>query len=65
LLETLCNNVSYLISGADRRNKLLYAIVIPLLLAISYFGRRARPRWGAGVLVTASAGRADTESTAQ
>jgi SAM-dependent methyltransferase len=63
-LETLCNNVSYLISGADRRNKVLYAIVLPLLLAISYFGRRARPRWGAGVLVTASAGRADTESTA-
>jgi hypothetical protein len=42
-----------LITGADRRNKHLYAIVFPALLAISYFGKFAQPKWGAGVLATA------------
>jgi SAM-dependent methyltransferase len=52
-LETLTNNVSYLISGADQRNKALYAVVFPVLLAVSYLGKFATPAWGAGVLVTA------------
>ncbi len=52
-LETLTNNVSYLISGADRRNKALYAVAFPILLAVSYFGQFSRPSWGAGVLVVA------------
>jgi SAM-dependent methyltransferase len=52
-LETLTNNVSYLISGADQRNKALYALVFPVLLAASWFGRFSRPSWGAGVLAVA------------
>jgi SAM-dependent methyltransferase len=52
-LETLTNNVSYLISGADQRNKLLYAAVFPVLLAASWFGQFSKPRWGAGVLAAA------------
>ncbi len=52
-LETLTNNVSYLISGADQRNKLLYAAVFPVLLAVSWFGQFSTPRWGAGVLAAA------------
>ena len=52
-LETITNNISYLISGADRRNKPLYAAVFPLLLGVSYFGQFSRPREGAGVLVKA------------
>lgn len=63
LLETLSNNVSYLISGAERRNKHLYAAVFPLLLGVSFLGQFARPRWGAGVLV--SARRCATNGTAQ
>lgn len=52
-VETWTNNISYLISGADQRNKPLYAAVFPLLLAISWFGQWSRPRWGAGVLAIA------------
>ena len=52
-LETLTNNISYLITGADQRRKLAYAAVFPLLLGASWFGQFSRPRWGAGVLVTA------------
>jgi SAM-dependent methyltransferase len=53
MLETFTNNVSYLISGADQRRKGLYAVVFPVLLALSYFGKFSRPRWGAGVLAVA------------
>jgi SAM-dependent methyltransferase len=53
MLETLTNNISYLITGADQRNKVVYAAVFPLLLAVSYFGQFSRPRWGAGVLAVA------------
>lgn len=52
-LETITNNVSYLISGADRRHRHLYAMVFPLLLSVSYFGQFARPTEGAGVLALA------------
>jgi SAM-dependent methyltransferase len=52
-LETLTNNISYLITGADQRRKLPYAAVFPVLLAVSYFGKFSRPRWGAGVLAVA------------
>lgn len=50
MLETFTNNLSYLITGADQRRKGVYALVFPFLLALSYFGKFSRPRWGAGVL---------------
>lgn len=53
-LETLSNNVSYLISGASRRNKKIYAVVFPFLLALSYPGRFFSPEWGAGLLTVAT-----------
>jgi SAM-dependent methyltransferase len=52
-IETLTNNISYLITGADQHRKLQYAAVFPLLLAVSYLGKFSRPRWGAGVLAVA------------
>jgi SAM-dependent methyltransferase len=52
-LETVTNNISYVITGADQRNKVAYAAVFPLLLGVSYFGRFSTPRWGAGVLAVA------------
>jgi SAM-dependent methyltransferase len=52
-LETFTNNISYLISGADQRNKLLYAAAFPVLLGLSYFGQFSKPKWGAGVLAEA------------
>jgi SAM-dependent methyltransferase len=51
--ETFTNNISYLITGADQRNKALYAVVFPPLLGLSYFGKFSSPRWGAGVLTVA------------
>lgn len=53
ILETLTNNISYLITGARKRNRRLYALVFPALLALSYPGKFSRPRWGAGVLAIA------------
>jgi SAM-dependent methyltransferase len=52
-LETFTNNLSYLITSADQRNKAVYAAVFPVLLAVSYLGRWSRPSWGAGVLAVA------------
>jgi SAM-dependent methyltransferase len=52
-LETLSNNLSYLISGAARRRKPLYAAAFPFLLVLSWLGHRSRPSWGAGVAVVA------------
>ena len=52
-VETLTNNISYLITGADQRRKLAYAAVFPVLLGVSWFGQFSRPRWGAGVLALA------------
>jgi SAM-dependent methyltransferase len=51
--ETFTNNISYMITGADQRNKALYAVVFPPLLGLSYFGKFSSPRWGAGVLTVA------------
>jgi SAM-dependent methyltransferase len=53
VLETLTNNVSYLITGADQRNKAAYALVFPVLLGLSYIGKSSHPRWGAGFMAVA------------
>ena len=52
-LETISNNISYAITGAEKKRKALYALVFPFLLLLSWLGRNARPRWGAGVAVVA------------
>ncbi len=38
MLETFTNNISYLISGAERRHRHAYAVVFPFLLGVSYLG---------------------------
>jgi len=52
-LETVTNNISYLVTGAEMRNKYLYALIFPLLLVASYFGRNSRPEKGAGIFIKA------------
>lgn len=52
-LETVTNNMSYLITGADHRNKHFYALAFPLLNALAFLGQWSRPTWGAGVVVVA------------
>jgi Trans-aconitate methyltransferase len=52
-LETITNNISYLITKAEMKNRLLYAFIFPILNFISWFGRNSFPEKGAGVLVIA------------
>lgn len=53
VLETLANNLSYLVTRAREERKLLYALVFPLLLLPTWLGRLENPRRGAGVLFRA------------
>ncbi|MEZ4752291.1 MAG: class I SAM-dependent methyltransferase [Bdellovibrionota bacterium] len=50
-LETISTTVSYLITGAAQRNKVLYALAFPLLNFVAWLGRKQDPSGkGAGVL---------------
>lgn len=49
-LENLSNNISYKITGADKQNRYLYALVFPLLAVMAFIGGFQKPSWGAGVL---------------
>ena len=49
-LETLANNISYMVTGARKKNREIYALVFPLLNLISWLGRYAKPEnLGAGI----------------
>lgn len=50
-LETITNNISYLITRAEKKNKYLYAIIFPVLNFLAFLGHWERPSWGAGVLI--------------
>ncbi|MBN2407212.1 MAG: class I SAM-dependent methyltransferase [Elusimicrobia bacterium] len=50
-LETVTNNISYLVTRARKKNRFLYAPLFPLLNMVAYFGRGSRPAWGAGILI--------------
>lgn len=52
-IETITNNISYWITGAEMKNKVLYALVFPLLNFLSFFGKDSHPPKGAGVLLIA------------
>ncbi|MBW2538019.1 MAG: class I SAM-dependent methyltransferase [Deltaproteobacteria bacterium] len=52
--ETLANNISYMITRARMKNKILYSFAFPFLYLISWFGARGRPKeLGAGIYVIA------------
>lgn len=54
-LETLANNISYMITGAQKRKKYIYAIAFPILNFIAILGAKARPKeLGAGVYIIAT-----------
>jgi ubiquinone/menaquinone biosynthesis C-methylase UbiE len=55
-LETVSNNLSYLITGASQKNKAFYALAFPLLNAVAWIGKNQDPGLrGAGVLAIAKA----------
>jgi SAM-dependent methyltransferase len=52
-VETLANDISYLITGGREKRKRLYGSLFPFLLLLSLLGRFSRPREGSGVVVLA------------
>ncbi len=52
-LENLVNNISYAITGARERNRIVYAGLFPLLNLIAWFGQWGWPRLGAGAWLIA------------
>lgn len=52
-LETLSNNISYRITGAEAKRPFVYSLLFPTLNAMAWLGRNSRPTRGAGVLVVA------------
>ena len=53
--ETLANNLSYMITRANKENKLIYALAFPILNLLSMIGQGARPSTlGAGLFIIAS-----------
>jgi 2-polyprenyl-3-methyl-5-hydroxy-6-metoxy-1,4-benzoquinol methylase len=52
-LETVSNNFSYLITRAEAKNKMMYAVIFPLLNLLAWLGRKSRPDKGAGILIVA------------
>jgi len=53
-LENLTNNISYWISGAEEKNRVIYALFFPVLNFFSWLGSFSRPNFGAGVWVVAT-----------
>jgi 2-polyprenyl-3-methyl-5-hydroxy-6-metoxy-1,4-benzoquinol methylase len=52
-IETMTSSISYLVTKAEMKNKLLYAAIFPALLAFSWLGKHFHPKEGAGVLIRA------------
>jgi len=51
--ENMINNLSYFITEAKEKRKLIYAILFPIMNTISWFGQWSEPNFGAGVWVIA------------
>jgi SAM-dependent methyltransferase len=55
-LETLANDLSFLLTGGRERRKALYAVAFPFLLALAHLGRGRAPREGSGLFALARKG---------
>ena len=53
-LETVTNNISYVVTRAEAKNKMIVALLFPLLNAIAWLGRNTQPKQGAGILLLAT-----------
>lgn len=52
--ENLSNNISYAITKAEAKNKVLYALCFPLINFLAWMGRNGIPVKGAGILIVAN-----------
>jgi SAM-dependent methyltransferase len=50
-LETLANDLSYVITEGREKRKLIYSIAFPLLLFIAWLGKFTKPSYGSGVFI--------------
>lgn len=48
-LENLANNLSYAISAAEQKHRMLYALLFPVLNLVAWLGQWGKPGMGAGV----------------
>ena len=53
-LENLANNISYIISGAEEKNRAVYALSFPFLNLVAWLGSFSSPQFGAGAWIVAS-----------
>lgn len=52
-LENLSNNISYFITRAEAKNKMIYALLFPIINFMAWLGRNSKPVKGAGVMIIA------------
>lgn len=52
-LENVSNNISYFITRAEAKNKMIYALIFPFINFMAWLGRNTRPKKGAGVMIIA------------
>ncbi len=52
-LENLSNNISYAITNAQERNKIIYALCFPILNMLAWLGSWSQPSMGAGIWLVA------------
>ena len=52
-LENVSNNISYFITRAEAKNKMIYALLFPFINFMAWLGRNTRPKKGAGVMILA------------
>ncbi len=52
-LQTLTNNLSYVITGAKENNQILYALVFPVLNLLSWLGHGGELDFGSGIIALA------------
>lgn len=52
-IENLMNNLSYMITGAREKRKLLYALLFPFINLFAWFGQFSHPKFGASVYIIA------------
>lgn len=61
-LENLANNLGYAISAAEQKNRMLYALLFPVLNLVAWLGQWGNPSMGAGVWCVARRSLAELNS---
>jgi len=60
-MENLVNNISYAITRAEEKNRIIYALLFPVLNFMAWLGQWSNPGYGAGVWVIATKRKSPTK----